>query len=94
VATFAPIPSARVSAATIANPGLLINIRNAYRRSWTSENKGPPARPRHPADAILSFAIGRQSSVIVSRRIALPETVSVQLHASAALGQFPSTTSE
>src|SRR6202034_361589 len=42
VATFAPIPRARVSTATIVKPGLFANIRNAYRISWKIESMFSP----------------------------------------------------
>src|SRR5262249_21384477 len=37
LAAFAPIPSASVSAAAAAKPGLLARVRNANRRSWIQE---------------------------------------------------------
>src|SRR5215469_5722840 len=37
IAVVTPMPSAIVTTATVANPGLLLSLRSAYRKSWVNE---------------------------------------------------------
>src|SRR5690349_3630335 len=60
IAVLAPIPSARVSTATAAKPGLLVNIRRPYRRSWKSAFMAQCHHRVHPGRASCGKIIGEQ----------------------------------